>query len=121
MEASNESWGSIPCPVLFNIFMNGLGDGAECNLSKAADGTKLRGVANTPGGCAALQRDLDWLEEWDDRNVTEFTKKCKVLPLGRNKSRHQDMLGAPKVECCLTETDLGGLVDIKMLKGLYHL
>ena len=40
--------------VLFNIFTNGLNESIQCNLSKIAVDTKLRGVADTPGGCAAI-------------------------------------------------------------------
>lgn len=54
---------SVRGPVLFNIFVNGLGDGAEGTLSKVADNTKKGGLANTPEGCAATQRNLERLEK----------------------------------------------------------
>ncbi|KAK4810449.1 hypothetical protein QYF61_004229 [Mycteria americana] len=62
--------GSILRPVLFNISFNDLDDGAECTISKFADDTKL-------GGVAAIQRDLDRLEKWADRNLKKFNKKCQ--------------------------------------------
>ncbi|KAK4810604.1 LOW QUALITY PROTEIN: hypothetical protein QYF61_007341 [Mycteria americana] len=39
-----------------------------------------RGVAATPEGRAAIQRDLDRLEKWDDKSLMKFSKgKCKFL------------------------------------------
>ncbi|KAK4830515.1 hypothetical protein QYF61_011457 [Mycteria americana] len=84
-------------------------------LSKFADDTKLRGVADTPEGCAAIQRDLDRLQKWADRKIIKFNKgKCKVLHVGRNNSMHQYMLGAAKPESSLAEKDLGVLMDNKL-------
>ncbi|PKU27391.1 rna-directed dna polymerase from mobile element jockey-like [Limosa lapponica baueri] len=68
-------------PVLFNIFINDLDDGAEHTLSKLQM-TKLGGVADTAEGCAAIQRDLNRLEKWTDRNLMQFNKKFEVLHLG---------------------------------------
>lgn len=51
---------------------------------------KLRGVADTPEGCAAIQRGISRLGKWANRNLMQFYKgKSKVLHLGRNKPRHR--------------------------------
>ncbi|KAK4830517.1 hypothetical protein QYF61_011459 [Mycteria americana] len=91
----DEQTESILGPDLFNIFIKDPDDGAEYTLRKFADDTKLGGEADMPGGCAAIQRDLNRLEKWADGNLMKFNKeKFKVLQLERNKPRHQYMLGA---------------------------
>ena len=61
--------------------------------SKFVDDTELGRVADRPEGHASIQRDLDRLEKWANRNLMRFNQeKCNVLPLGRNKPRHQYML-----------------------------
>ena len=85
------------------------------HLSKFTDDTKLGGVADRPGGCAAIQRDLHRLKKWAGRNRTKFNKrKYKVLPLGRNNPRHQYMLGANQLERSLAEKNVEVLVDTKL-------
>ena len=79
---------------MFNIFNNDLDEVIESILSKFADDRKLGGVADTPEGCAAIQRDLNGLKSWAERKQIRFNKsKCKVLHLGRNNHMHEYRLG----------------------------
>lgn len=72
-----------------------------------------------PEGQAAIQKDLNSLKKWIDRDLRQFNKeKYKVLYLGTNSSRHQFMLGITLLESNLWENDLGILADTKLVMSI---
>ncbi|KAK4823954.1 LOW QUALITY PROTEIN: hypothetical protein QYF61_008340 [Mycteria americana] len=101
---------------LLNI--NDLDDEVECTLSKFAHDTKVGGMADMPEPCAAIQKDLDRLEKWVNRNLMELNKgKCKLLHLGRNNPMHQYNLRTNRLESSFAEKDLGILLDTNLNMG----
>lgn len=75
---SSVSHGPITDAILFNILINGLDDGKECNLSKID--ANPRGGDALPQVFAAILRDLKRLEKWTNRDPMQFSKeKYKLL------------------------------------------
>jgi len=86
-----------------------------CTLSNFADDTKLGGMVDTPEGCAAVQRDLDRLENQAERNLMRFNNgKCRVLHLGRNNPMYHYRLGEGLMESSSAERYLCFLVDDRL-------
>lgn len=77
-------------------------------LRKFVNDTKLGIVADMPADCPTIQRNLDRLEKWANRNLIKLNREeCKVLHLGRN----HPMLEDKQLESTLEGNDLGILVN----------
>jgi len=67
---------------------------------------------DTPSGCAAIQRDLDRLEGWAERNLMRFNKgKGRVPAPGEEQPQAPVQAGADLLESSSAERDLGVLGD----------
>lgn len=62
--------GSILDPVLFNIFIKDLGDGAKCTLRKCYFDTKLS-VTDFPKSQTFIKKNVDSLEKWPERTLMQ--------------------------------------------------
>ena len=99
---------------MFSILINELGQGIEYTLSKFAVDMKLRGVADTPEGCATIQQDWTGWRVGHRVPDTVNNRKCRVLRMGRDTCMHQYRLGADLLESSSAEKGLGGQqVDYK--------
>lgn len=69
-------------------------------------------------GSAAIQWDLNRMENWAGRNLKKFNKqKCAVLHLGRNNLyTHQDRLWAKWLKSSFAGKDTGILVDTFIMR-----
>lgn len=106
---------SIVDQIPISALIYDLGDRAEWTLSKFIDSTKVRTVVDIQEAHAIIQKDLNRLEKWNDRNSMEF--KGKVLHLGKNNPKHQHMLGATHPQKNFAGEILKVLVNTKLNVG----
>lgn len=60
--------------ILVNVFSNGLDNGMDCTLGIFADDIKLGRVDGTPDGCTTIQKHLERLEKWTNRNLMKLVQ-----------------------------------------------
>lgn len=64
-------------PKLFKVLTNDLNDGLYVLAASKWTIPSWENVVSKLEGRAAVQRDLDRLEKWDDRNLTEFSNSTE--------------------------------------------
>lgn len=73
--------------MLINNLINDLDDGTEHTLSMLVDDIKLGVVVDTKESRASVQRDLNKLEDWAERNPMKFNKdKSEVINIGQSNA-----------------------------------
>ncbi|PKU27795.1 rna-directed dna polymerase from mobile element jockey- hypothetical protein [Limosa lapponica baueri] len=107
--------GSVPGPILFNVFINDIDSGIECTLSKFADDTNLSGAVDSlRKGMPSRGTWTGWRSE-HHVNLLKFNKdRCKVLHLDQGNPQYHCRLGDEWIESSPAEEDLRALVDKKL-------
>ena len=59
--------GSVLGPLLFTIFIDGIDEEVQCEISRFADDTKIVNRVNILNDIRSIQRTLDKLVAWADR------------------------------------------------------
>ena len=93
-EGATSSWehvtsgvpqGSVIGPVLFLAYINDLPEGLQSKVRLFADDTVVYMTVSSPADAALLQKDLQRLEEWEDKWQLSFNSdKCNVLRVTRS-------------------------------------
>jgi len=78
----------------------------------------LEGVGDSLEGHVAIQRDLDRLRSWSNRNPMKINK-CRVLYLEGNKPGHQYMLRTTQFESNPADKDLVVLLELEHESAAY--
>ena len=107
--------GSVLGPLLFVIYINDLPETISSDVFLFADDTKIFREIASVNDSAALQRDIDSLEEWTKKWLLDFNvKKCHVLTLGKLENvKHTERykLSGNELEHVFDEKDLGVTFD----------
>lgn len=73
-------------------------------------------MAYRPEDFYVIQKNLEKVEKWIDRNFMKFKQKCKVLFFERNNPAHEYVLGTAYLEKSFAEKELGDLVETNLTK-----
>lgn len=108
LEVSSAPQGSILRTTLFKVFVNSQDSGTKRTFSVFTGDIKLRGMADTPEGCTAVQKSFSKKEKWAERNLMKLNQ---VLHLGRNNALHQYRIEANWLKSTSAEKVVRILVD----------
>ena len=93
---------------MFTIYINDLEQNIKSHILKFADDSKLWGAADNSLDRALIQKDLDTLGEWSNKNQMPFNiNKCKIMHIGKNNIKWNYTLLNHKITSTSEEKDLG--------------
>ena len=107
--------GSVLGPILFVVFINDMPEAVSSMCQLFADDAKIFRGIQSKEDIAALQEDLDRLDEWSDKWQLAFNvDKCKSLHIGSRNTHHKYKMSGKGLEHIEEEKDLGVLIDEKL-------
>ena len=107
--------GSVLGGILFDIYIEDLGDGVVALVIKFADDTKMVRIVESRQHAEELQADIDKFSRWAKTWEMEFNvEKCKVMHVGRKNLRFEYQINGVKLETVEVERDLGVMISSDM-------
>lgn len=114
--------GSVLGPLLFNVFINDLGENLRSSYLLFADDLKIYAKIRSLCDDLVLQNDLVRLSEWCDRNELRLNiGKCKFISFNikRNPLMTTYYINDAPLEQVTQVNDLGVLLDSKLKFNLH--
>lgn len=106
--------GSNLGPLLFVVFYNDVVCSLSCRPFIYADDLKIATVVRGVDDCLELQRDLDMLTQWCQKNLLDINiSKCKTMSFTRNNNKitYFYNINGHVLERCTQVSDLGVIFD----------
>ncbi len=105
--------GSVLGPMLFQVYIDDMTDKLQdCACYLYADDTKIALATPKTEDCVKLQRNVNLMKEWADKNRMKFNiDKCAVLHFGKKNLNYEYKLSQKAIRKSSAERDLGVIIS----------